>query len=53
MIKVNNVAIPESAILEEMQYHPAESKRQAMLKAAAADAGGSAAPKKRKKFSMA
>lgn len=34
MIKVNNVAIPESAILEEMQYHPAESKRQAMLKAA-------------------
>lgn len=34
MIKVNDVAIPESAILEEMQYHPAETKRQAMLKAA-------------------
>ncbi|MBU2040213.1 MAG: peptidylprolyl isomerase, partial [Gammaproteobacteria bacterium] len=34
MIKVNDVTIPESAILEEMQYHPAESKRQAMLKAA-------------------
>lgn len=34
MIKVNDVAIPESAILEEMQYHPADSKREAMLKAA-------------------
>ena len=34
MIKVNEVTIPESAILAEMQYHPAESKRQAMLKAA-------------------
>ncbi|MFC3681333.1 peptidylprolyl isomerase [Bacterioplanoides pacificum] len=34
MIKVNDVAIAESAIHEEMQYHPADSQRQAMLKAA-------------------
>lgn len=34
MIKVNNVEIPEHAILTEMQYHPAETQRQAMLKAA-------------------
>lgn len=34
MIKVNDVSIPESAILTEMQYHPADSQRAAMLKAA-------------------
>lgn len=34
MIKVNQITIPESSILAEMQYHPAASKRDAMLKAA-------------------
>ena len=34
MIIVNEVQIPEPAIMAEMQYHPADSKRTAMLKAA-------------------
>lgn len=34
MIKVNDVSILESAILTEMQYHRADSQREAMLKAA-------------------
>ena len=33
-ITVNNVLIDEAAILEEMQYHPAESQRDAMIQAA-------------------
>ncbi len=34
MIIVNEVTIPEPAIMAEMQYHPAPDKRAAMLKAA-------------------
>ncbi|MBE0483626.1 MAG: peptidylprolyl isomerase [Bacterioplanes sp.] len=34
MIQVNSTTIPESSILAEMQYHPADSQRDAMLKAA-------------------
>lgn len=34
MIIVNEVKIPEHAIMAEMQYHPAPEKRTAMLKAA-------------------
>lgn len=34
MIIVNEVQIPEHAIMAEMQYHPAAEKRAAMLKAA-------------------
>lgn len=34
MILVNEVQIPEHAIMAEMQYHPAAEKRAAMLKAA-------------------
>lgn len=34
MIQVNQATIEESAVLEEMQYHPAETQREAMLKAA-------------------
>ena len=34
MIQVNNIPISEAAIMAEMQYHPADSKRTAMLKAA-------------------
>ncbi|WP_091341067.1 peptidylprolyl isomerase [Alkalimonas amylolytica] len=34
MIQVNQTQISEQAILAEMQYHPAESQRDAMLKAA-------------------
>ena len=34
MIQVNNTPISEAAIMAEMQYHPADSKRTAMLKAA-------------------
>lgn len=34
MIIVNEVQIPEPAIMAEMQYHPAPDKRAAMLKAA-------------------
>lgn len=36
MIRVNETKIEEKAVLEEMQYHPAESQRDAMLKAAEA-----------------
>jgi len=34
MITVNQTQIPEDKILAEMQYHPAESRREAMFKAA-------------------
>lgn len=34
MITVNQVQIPEDKVLAEMQYHPAESRRDAMFKAA-------------------
>ena len=34
MIQVNNASISEAAIMAEMQYHPANNKRSAMLKAA-------------------
>lgn len=34
MITVNQTEIPEDKILSEMQYHPAESRREAMFKAA-------------------
>lgn len=34
MIQVNNTSISEAAIMAEVQYHPAESKRAATLKAA-------------------
>lgn len=34
MIQVNQTSIPEKAILAEMQYHPASSQRDAMLKSA-------------------
>ncbi len=34
MITVNHVAIDEQQVLAEMQYHPANSQREAMLKAA-------------------
>ncbi len=34
MIQVNNASISEAAIMAEMQYHPADNKRSAMLKAA-------------------
>jgi peptidyl-prolyl cis-trans isomerase C len=34
MIQVNNASISEAAIMAEMQYHPAGTKRTAMLKAA-------------------
>lgn len=34
MITVNDTQIPEDKILAEMQYHPAESRREAMFKAA-------------------
>lgn len=34
MIQVNDTPISEAAIMVEMQYHPADSKRTAMLKAA-------------------
>ena len=34
MIQVNQVAISEQQILSEMQYHPAASQREAMIKAA-------------------
>lgn len=34
MIQVNQTTIDESAILAEMQYHPADSQQQAMAKAA-------------------
>lgn len=33
-IKVNGVEITEQSVLAEMQYHPAETKRQSMVKAA-------------------
>lgn len=33
MIRVNQTVIPESAILAEMQYHPAADQREAMIKA--------------------
>lgn len=36
MLKVNEITIPEDKILAEMQYHPAESRREAMMKAAEA-----------------
>ncbi len=36
MIQVNQTTISEQAILSEMQYHPAESQRQAMMLAAEA-----------------
>lgn len=34
MITVNQTQIPEDKVLAEMQYHPAESRREAMFKAA-------------------
>ncbi len=34
MIQVNQAVITEQVILSEMQYHPAESQREAMIKAA-------------------
>lgn len=34
MISVNQVSIDEQQVLSEMQYHPAENQREAMLKAA-------------------
>lgn len=34
MITVNQTQIPEDKVLTEMQYHPAESRREAMFKAA-------------------
>ena len=34
MIQVNNTSISEAAIMAEMQYHPSNNKRSAMLKAA-------------------
>ena len=36
MIQVNQTEIPEKMILEEMQYHPAETREEAMAKAAEA-----------------
>lgn len=36
MIQVNQVEIPEKTILEEMQYHPADTREEAMSKAAEA-----------------
>ena len=34
MIQVNQAVITEQIILSEMQYHPADSQREAMIKAA-------------------
>ena len=36
MIRVNDTTIEEKSVLEEMQYHPAESQQEAMKKAAEA-----------------
>lgn len=36
MIRVNNTEISETAILAEMQYHPADNQREAMIKASEA-----------------
>lgn len=36
MIQVNRTEIPEKVIMEEMQYHPAENREEAMAKAAEA-----------------
>lgn len=36
MIQVNHAQISDKAVMEEMQYHPAESQREAMFKAAEA-----------------